>query len=362
MIERPAVGSLTFMRADVSCGARSCMACRMQDAWSMHLLAHSQRSRPARRAVTRVGLMVLAGVALLWAAHRLSAGPALLAAVQRLGAAGVATVLALQLVSFVADAATLRLCAGRPLLGRDAGIYLRACVVAQAVNTFTPLGQLGEAFKARALSRRLSTEQSGGAVLRHNYLMMAGNCIAVAVGLGAGAAVLSISPAARTACLVAATLFLALAAGTIGVMIQGVGAGTRRLMTNAGRLFPRLAPACAALLRIELASRPSSERPPRLVTGLALTLGRRSLLVVEAVIILRALSRERPLLLGVLSQSSAQLIAWATSFVPGQLGTAEGGGLLLFQALKLSAQLGLAFELVRRSRRTLVALLGLAWL
>jgi len=306
--------------------------------------------------------MVLAGVALLWGAHRLDAGPALLAAVQRLGVTGVATVLALQLVSFAADAATLRLCAGQPLLGRDAGCYLRACVVAQAVNTFTPLGQLGEAFKARALARRLPPEQSGGAVLRHNYLMMAGSCIAVAVGLGAGTVVLSLSPGARAAGWGAVAFFLALAAATIGVMVQGVGARARRLIEDAGRRFPRLAPACGALVRIELASRPSSSRPPRLGTGLALTLARRSLLVVEAVIILRALSCERPLLLGVLSQSSAQLIAWATAFIPGQLGTAEGGGLLLFQALKLSAQLGLAFELVRRSRRMLVATLGLAWL
>ena len=312
--------------------------------------------------MVRAGWTVLASAALLWVARRMEAGPALLAAVHRLGVAGVAAVLALQLVSFAAEAASLRLCAGQPLLGRDLGCYLRACVVAQAVNTFTPLGQLGEAFKARALSRRMSAEQSGGAVLRHNYLMAAGSYIAVAVGLAAGAAVLSISPAARAVGLTAAAAFLALAALTTQVMVRGIGARAQRGIAAVGRWFPRLGPACAALFRIELAARPSAERPPRLATGLALNLARRSVLVVEAVIILRALSCDRTLLLGLLSQSTAQLITWATAFVPAQLGTTEGGGLLLFQALKLSAQLGLAFELVRRSRRMLVATLGLAWL
>jgi hypothetical protein len=89
---------------------------------------------------------------------------------------------------------------------------------------------------------------------------------------------------------------------------------------------------------------------------------KRALLVLEAAIILHSLGAEGRTVLCLLTTSTAQLVAWTTSFVPVQVGTAEGGTVLLFRALGRPVQLALAFELVRRGRRLAVAAIGLTLL
>src|SRR3954466_4192461 len=69
------------------------------------------------------------------------------AGIVRLGPAGWLALLLLQILAFVVDAWALKSCAGPWSSQLTFLNSLRACVVAQAVNTVTPLGQLGEAHK-----------------------------------------------------------------------------------------------------------------------------------------------------------------------------------------------------------------------
>jgi len=89
----------------------------------------------------------------------------------------------------------------------------------------------------------------------------------------------------------------------------------------------------------------------------------RLLQVLEVWIILVALLPDHSLtwllLLSVLTQTATQLLAWAMTFVPGQMGVAEGGAALLFKLLGLNPLTGLSMELVRRIRKILGIAIGL---
>jgi hypothetical protein len=321
----------------------------------------------ARRPAFRILITVAAAAGLAWMMFRMPAAAVLVEAVRRLGVTGLLGLVALQAACFAADGAALGLCAPRQRddAGRRMWRNVHACVVAQAVNTVTPFGQLGELVKARALARDLPGTAPGATVLRHNYVMLAGTLLAVAVGFAVAAAA---APApllpqpARAAMAAAAAIGGALAGLTALLLVRGIGRRQRAALARLAARFPRLASRLAPLARIERASRAGAGELPRLSAALGLTLAKRALLVVEAVVILGALGCDHTILLALLSQSNAQIVAWATSFVPGQLGTAEGGTVLLFASLGLPGALGLALELVRRGRRFAVAVLGITLL
>jgi uncharacterized protein (TIRG00374 family) len=67
--------------------------------------------------------------------------------------------------------------------------------------------------------------------------------------------------------------------------------------------------------------------------------------------------------LGFLTQSASQLVVWAATFVPAQLGVAESNSALLFKLLGLGPTLGFSVEVLRRLRTIIgVAIgLGIGW-
>ncbi|MEM9069825.1 MAG: lysylphosphatidylglycerol synthase domain-containing protein [Myxococcota bacterium] len=84
----------------------------------------------------------------------------------------------------------------------------------------------------------------------------------------------------------------------------------------------------------------------------------------EAWFLLQGLFPDEPLgelaLLALLVQSTAQLIGWTTTFIPGRVGVAEGGMALLFEFAGLDPATGLALGLLRRVRKIVGIGLGLA--
>jgi uncharacterized protein (TIRG00374 family) len=84
----------------------------------------------------------------------------------------------------------------------------------------------------------------------------------------------------------------------------------------------------------------------------------------ELFVILLALLPEQSLgfvlLLALLTQTTAQLITWVATFVPGQIGVAEGGAALIYNLLHLDPLIGFSVLLVRRIRWILGIAIGLA--
>jgi hypothetical protein len=60
-----------------------------------------------------------------------------------------------------------------------------------------------------------------------------------------------------------------------------------------------------------------------------------------------------------LTQASSQLLAWALTFVPSQVGVAEAGTTLLFKLLALDPVVGLTIEITRRVRTVIGVTIGL---
>lgn len=62
-------------------------------------------------------------------------------------------------------------------------------------------------------------------------------------------------------------------------------------------------------------------------------------------------------LLSLLVQTASQMVLYATLFVPGQIGTLEGGTAAIFGMVGLATTVGLAMELLRRGRKILAVVL-----
>lgn len=68
---------------------------------------------------------------------------------------------------------------------------------------------------------------------------------------------------------------------------------------------------------------------------------------------------ERILLLSVITQTLGQLLAWAATFIPSQIGIAEGGVYILFKWLGFNPVLGFSLAILRRARWVLAVGTGL---
>lgn len=82
----------------------------------------------------------------------------------------------------------------------------------------------------------------------------------------------------------------------------------------------------------------------------------------EVAVILGFLGHHPGVLVALLCQATGQVVGWTTSFVPLQVGTAEGGAHLLFKGLGLPPVLGVTLELARKARRLVFAAAGIALL
>jgi len=82
--------------------------------------------------------------------------------------------------------------------------------------------------------------------------------------------------------------------------------------------------------------------------------------VAETYVFLWGLGVRVDLVTAVVIQALTLGIKAATFFVPGSIGTQEGGHVLIFIGLGLSGQAALAFSLLRRGRQAVWILIGLA--
>jgi hypothetical protein len=109
------------------------------------------------------------------------------------------------------------------------------------------------------------------------------------------------------------------------------------------------------------------ERPARFYRAVLCLAAARLLMAAEYWVLLIPLLPDRDLLwlfgLGFLTQSASQLVVWAATFVPGQIGVAESNSALLFKLLGLGPTLGFSVEVLRRLRTIIgVAIgLGIGW-
>jgi hypothetical protein len=122
--------------------------------------------------------------------------------------------------------------------------------------------------------------------------------------------------------------------------------------------------ATAAAAKIEPAERVligfMHDRPARLFEVLAIEAIGHALLASEIWIVVRAITLPITGIDALLVEGAVKFISIAFFFIPGQVGAQEGVYTILFQAIGLTAAVGLTMALVRRVRALIVAGLGVA--
>ncbi len=162
------------------------------------------------------------------------------------------------------------------------------------------------------------------------------------------------------ACLFSAFLIAsAIAIGRRFYLIGTIIAGLAKIGVLRGRLRPDMAwiNRMEDLLLIVL-----RDSPGRFMTIALIEAGAQLLLVLELLLLMRAMDIITPISSVFMIEASLKVIGIAFLFIPMQVGVSEGAYALLFDVVGLPAAAGFALAFLRRARTLLVAAVGLTTL
>ena len=238
-----------------------------------------------------------------------------------------------------------------------AGRLIWATVAGEAVNNATPLMNLGgEPVKGLLLRGRVPADTVVASLVVDNTIRYLATFVFLAIGLGLSLGMLDLEPRVRGG--------LAVAFAAIAVLVGlAFGLQARGLLGRALDLGRRLGIRPGAIER----HRPAADRIDAAIGGfyrgrrvdfaasMAWHLASRSIATVDAAVLLTLMGCPVGILQALLIQTVSVLLNLVFAFIPLQIGAAEGGHLVLFQALGMDPATGVAFSLVRRVR-------GLLWI
>lgn len=306
-----------------------------------------------------IGFLVCGVIALAWLLYALGLDQ-MLEGLSQLGW-GFALSTAAFTCGILLDGVTMRACAGpaarKVLRYRQ---FARASFAGHAINQATPLGSLGEVTKVTILAERIPPTRATATLIVLNIVMFIVNCGLMTVGPLVAVAFLDPGPGVTQLLVLTSVVFFLAAVAALVFLYRGPGDVPFRLALRL-RVSPERVGRWRARWReveddwMEV----SQERGQMAVAWISGILSRTAA-VVEAIIILYFLGADQVIAVAVLSLAGYQLVNWLTAFVPMQAGTTEGGAYVLFAAVGLSPVLGVLLELVRRIRRLLFIVFGVA--
>jgi|GEM_PF-3485586 len=266
------------------------------------------------------------------------------------------------LADIALDSVILRACAAE--YGDDTSywLFLSASLSGHAINEAVPTNSVGEVTKFNLLREHMPGHAAAAALIVQNLVRFIVTAAVIAVA--APVAVLWLEPTHTTTLLlaVASVGFAAAGGGCVWLLLRGIGDGPLRLARKLGLSAERVdrwrttwAEATEHWNRVTANRR-------RMRTAWLASVAARVSNVVQSGLILHFLGVSNVVALAILTAANYQVVVWATSFVPFQLGTTEGGAYFLYRGVGASAQLGVIVELVRRARRLVFIALGVALL
>lgn len=264
--------------------------------------------------------------------------------------------------SLTCDAIALRACAGDAGRGAALWPFLRASLVAHAINTATPGASVGEALRYSHLRDQLGGNGALSAVSLLNLTMMVSTFALLAVGPLAGAVALGVRGPVAYALYGAAAVSAIAAVGAVVVIRRGVGGWPFALLRAVRIDRERVAQWRQRWDEVEAAWRSAVSDRRRLVTIAVAAASSRLANVLEVGVLLWLLGQDQVVPVALLATANATLVQLVTAMVPYGTGTLEGGNYLLFKAVGLTASVGVTVELARKARRVAFVVLGLGLL
>jgi len=293
----------------------------------------------------------------------LRAGPAtLVESLHRLGW-GLALIIALggvsHLVKTYAWRLTLAGSGNRASLGR----MLQLRLISEAAGQVGALGQFfGESLRVSALSAEIPIDHRVSSVTLDRALFVVSGANVSLVGLIAALFVVPLTPATRVyAVLFAATLIILIGAAAVAMVKRwpflSAPARALRRVHYIGRHIERILP---LIHSVENRLFDFHRRTPfAFWASLVLNLVGHGLAVLEVYVILLLLGVKIGLLGALVFEALTKLVNIAGSFNPGNLGTYEGGNILIAKMFAMPASTGLAIAVARRARAIFWTAIGI---
>jgi len=231
-----------------------------------------------------------------------------------------------------------------------------------ALNTMTPGGGMGEVLKVSLLRDKVGGRPLVASLILYNGINS--TSVAIAALIGSLACVLWLdAPLVATMPLLIVSLIVVL--GFLAVLWL-VRRGTLSKALTLAQRIPfvsfRDPQAIADHARDvdQLMCKFFRERPGYVLRAALFASGARIAQVIEMWCLLEPLVTEgNVFLIALLTQTTSTLTTWATAFVPGQVGTLEGGSAAIFQLAGLNPALGVTAIIARRLRTVLGVGIGL---
>ncbi|MBI3770835.1 MAG: flippase-like domain-containing protein [Deltaproteobacteria bacterium] len=309
--------------------------------------------RIVERVLLAAGLVLLAGLV-----RRL--GGAALVANLRLVGWGIALIVGQEILAVLANTLGWRAAFPSERPPPPFGQLLAARIAGDAVNYVTPTATLGGEFaRARVLQGRASRVDLATSIAVAKVSQTVAQAVFIGTGLVFVLTTVPLSGAVRLGLVTGTAMLSALVFAVVVAQRRGMFVPLARLLTSLDRRG-RLVDVGERMQRldVEIARVHLADRRPFLTSCTWFFLGW-TLGTVEIALMLWLLgmrvSFERVLAIEVLSVA----IDATLFFVPGKLGTQEGGKVLIFTALGLDAVQGLSVGVLRRIRELAWALAGL---
>jgi hypothetical protein len=237
--------------------------------------------------------------------------------------------------------------------------------IGHAVNGLTPGATVGELVKGRILAREVGPEESAASVVIYNYWNLV-STLAFTLAAPLFALPFLHLPGNVIAGLFGVGVAIAVALAAAGVLLR------RGLATPLVRGLARLP--FVHIRDIDALERKAREVDLRVREFRSLHPDRHREVVGYMTLALLALAAESAFLLwglfptsglafvlplALLVRSASKLLAWVTAFVPGRVGVAEGGVMMLFGLLGLAPAVGLTYGVFGRLRHLLGMAIGM---
>ncbi len=244
--------------------------------------------------------------------------------------------------------------------------FLAAFWVGYAINQVTPGASLGEVLKGTILKGRIDSDSLIASLISFNFLSTFVSQIFTLFGAALCLVALDL-PTDVILVLFGLALIMFIPIGLLYLLLRW-GIASRVVSLLAKIPFVKVRDPDALLAKARSVDKGirelRSRRPGDFWIFIFSLIGVKLTQVLELFVLLIALIPGQGvaflLLLSLLAQTATQLLCWAATFVPGQIGVAEGFSALLFKLLGLDPIRGFAMELVRRIRRLLCIGIGLA--
>ena len=305
-----------------------------------------------RHSMVRV-IGAILGIGLLGYLIRQAGPVTLLESLYRLGW-GLALIISLggvsHLVKSYAWRVTLKGCGGKVSLGR----LLQLRLVSEAAGQVGVLGQLfGEGVRVSALGAEIPIDKRVSSVtLDRAFLIITGALVSIA-GMGAALLIAPLSAALRLYAVVfaVATAGLLCAAGIAAAQRWPVLSASSRALSKIRYFGPRLESKLPVIRSVENSLFDFHRRTPFAFWGsLSLNFAFHGLAMLEVYLILKLLGVKAGLVVAVVFEGVTKLVNAVGLFNPGNLGTYEGGNVLIARMFAMPALTGLAVAVARRTR------------